>query len=98
MHDAGTDSEQMMGIIPRFPSDFRYQAALPAEKADRRIWRMMAIVRRFVFCIFGTYHLLYSPDMNLITLSLNLFHYSIFQYPKQIIFIQLLISGTVSMY
>ena len=23
---------------------------LPAEKADRRIWRMMAIVRRFVFC------------------------------------------------
>ncbi len=23
---------------------------LPAEKADRRTWRMMAIVRRFVFC------------------------------------------------
>lgn len=48
----GMDRRQIMGYyFPTFQviSVIR-PFGLPAETADRRIWRMKPIVRRFVFC------------------------------------------------
>ena len=45
-------ANRRVSILPLIPplSKRFLLSDLPAEKADRRIWRMMAIVRRFVFC------------------------------------------------
>ena len=54
----GLPCKHITSYFPSFPSDFPYQAALPAgKKADRRIWRMKSIVRRFVFRIYTVWRL-----------------------------------------
>ena len=54
-----------------YRSPHEWADALPAKKADRRIWRMMAIVRRFVFCSIFSHLLLryiHIPNMSEIRL------------------------------
>ena len=69
----GMDRGQVMGnYFPAFQviSVIR-PPGLPAEMTDRRIWRMMAIVRRFVFC--RGYFSLPKRALNFITLPLRFY-------------------------